>query len=252
MASDGYLPTQGRARWAVRLLLLELVLGLFLSGLGIAYVIAWHGDRGGSEQAEIQQARGNLGCFAQVLWLAGLVAFLMWQYRFVGNISRLGARGTLFSPGWAVAYWFIPILNFFRPYQVLQEMWQCSTPDGDLNCRDFWRREHRGGLVVAFWCAYIAGFAVSILFVYCIAFYLAPKMRLVEPGKFDYPLWYWVFMPALTLARCAHMTLLLLVVERLDRRISARRERWLAAADAHRELGEGLLGEDEPRQLGAP
>lgn len=31
-----------------------------------------------------------------------------------------------FTPGWSVAYYFIPILNLFRPYQVMREIWHVS------------------------------------------------------------------------------------------------------------------------------
>jgi hypothetical protein len=31
-----------------------------------------------------------------------------------------------FTPGWSVAYNFIPVLHWFKPYQVMKEIWRIS------------------------------------------------------------------------------------------------------------------------------
>jgi hypothetical protein len=52
----------------------------------------------------------------------------MWLHRSYRNLQALHAHELRFSPGWAVGYFFIPILNLFRPYQVLKETWKASDP----------------------------------------------------------------------------------------------------------------------------
>ena len=225
MASDGYLPTQGRARWAVRLILMEVVLGLLSCGLQIACVMAWHQEPGGAEQKAIQEAQASVWYFSHLVCLVSSAAFLMWQYRFICNMPGLAALGTRFSPGWAVAYWFIPIVGLFRPYQVLQEMWRCSAPEGDLTRPDSWRRERRGGLIVAYWAANISD---EVLF--WSTLYVAARSELLGEGLFGSPPWYFVSWPALRLVGCGERVLFLCMVERLEWRISARHERWLAVA----------------------
>jgi hypothetical protein len=42
--------------------------------------------------------------------------------------AATGAAGLKYSPGWAVAYYFIPILSLFRPLQVMRETWKASDP----------------------------------------------------------------------------------------------------------------------------
>jgi hypothetical protein len=37
-------------------------------------------------------------------------------------------QGPPYAPGWAVGYFFIPILNLFRPYQVAKEVAEGSDP----------------------------------------------------------------------------------------------------------------------------
>ena len=83
-------------------------------------------------------------CIAEFLWLVSgqsddtltllglvniptVVAFLMWMHRASRNLRALGAYGQRFSPGWAVGWWFIPIMFFFRPYQAMVEIWRGSA-----------------------------------------------------------------------------------------------------------------------------
>ena len=56
------------------------------------------------------------------------VVFFIWIYRVYGNLPALGARYLRFTPGWAVGWFFIPFMNLFRPYQVVQEIWKASNP----------------------------------------------------------------------------------------------------------------------------
>src|SRR5690606_871546 len=51
--------------------------------------------------------------------LAAIVAFLLWQHLAVRTANALGHDiGT--TPGWAVGWWFIPLLNLWMPYHVLR------------------------------------------------------------------------------------------------------------------------------------
>src|SRR5207245_1107765 len=56
------------------------------------------------------------------------VVFLIWLYRSYANLQALWTEGHTYAPGWAVGYYFIPILNLFRPCQVMQETWKGSDP----------------------------------------------------------------------------------------------------------------------------
>jgi hypothetical protein len=43
-----------------------------------------------------------------------------------------------FTPGWAAGYFFVPVLNLWRPYQAMKEIWLASDPeppDPRLNAR---------------------------------------------------------------------------------------------------------------------
>jgi hypothetical protein len=63
-----------------------------------------------------------------VSFIATAIGFLIWVYRAYKNLRPLGANPDT-TPGWAVGYFFVPILNLFRPFQVFQEMWRESDPE---------------------------------------------------------------------------------------------------------------------------
>lgn len=63
-------------------------------------------------------------------WLC-VVFFLVWLYRCYNNLSALKARNLEFSPGWAVGWWFIPFANLVKPFQVVREVYNESSPDFD-------------------------------------------------------------------------------------------------------------------------
>ena len=69
-----------------------------------------------------------------VAYVLGVIFWMMWVHRTYRNLPALGAEGLNYSAGWAVGYYFIPILNLFRPFQVMRETWRASDP------------QHRGGL----------------------------------------------------------------------------------------------------------
>lgn len=62
------------------------------------------------------------------LYIFFIVIFLIWVHMANINAWALGARGMRFTPGWAVGYFLIPILNLVRPVQVMNEIWQASDP----------------------------------------------------------------------------------------------------------------------------
>jgi hypothetical protein len=86
------------------------------------------------------------------VWLATVVVFLSWLYTAAANLPRLGVRSPRFSPGWAVGWFFVPVVNLVRPYQVLRDVWANSEPprreSGDPNPRGV-----RGPLVIKLWWA---------------------------------------------------------------------------------------------------
>ena len=54
------------------------------------------------------------------------IVFLVFFHRAYSNLAVLGPGEQRWSTGWSVGYWFIPILNLFRPKQIANDIWRGS------------------------------------------------------------------------------------------------------------------------------
>jgi hypothetical protein len=63
--------------------------------------------------------------------LIAAILFLVWVHRANKNLHAFKNPALRFSPGWAVGWFFIPIMWLFRPYQVVNEISKASNPDID-------------------------------------------------------------------------------------------------------------------------
>jgi hypothetical protein len=52
------------------------------------------------------------------------VFFIMWMRRAYHNLHKAGSRNLRHSEGWASGAWFVPILNFAWPLQIMRDIWE--------------------------------------------------------------------------------------------------------------------------------
>lgn len=148
-----------RAVWAVRFLWLIVglkVLAIAAVSFEIHLISDVRPDSNWMAKAEISDMCHNVLLGLTVLaFFISAISFLMWFHRVTKNLASLGAISTKYSPGWAVGYWFIPILNLFRPYQVMVEVWHGSVPQPERTASLV--RVHRGShaQVGWWWAAWI-------------------------------------------------------------------------------------------------
>ncbi|MDR1190157.1 MAG: DUF4328 domain-containing protein [Verrucomicrobiales bacterium] len=80
------------------------------------------------EAAESNDARQRIiGWLGLGVYIVTGVIFLKWKYRANLNCRGFGATDMRFTPGWSIGWYFIPFLNFVRPYQVMKEIWKVSS-----------------------------------------------------------------------------------------------------------------------------
>lgn len=79
-----------------------------------------------------------VGLIRLVVGLATSVTFLFWIHRANTNCHGFDAAGMRFSPGWSVGSFFIPILNLFKPYEAMKEIWRVSTDPYDWRAVRDW------------------------------------------------------------------------------------------------------------------
>jgi hypothetical protein len=136
VARPPYQPLAGRAAAATA------VLGLLLA-VDMAAVISGYfevqlfdrlivGENVPDAQLEANDTRvGMIGLGQGALWVACAIAFISWMHRAYENIQALPPAYPRYATGWTIGAWFVPILNFFRPKQMINDIWSSGTPAGD-------------------------------------------------------------------------------------------------------------------------
>ena len=58
------------------------------------------------------------------IYILAIVFFIMWQRRAYYNLHQLPWHNARYSEGWAAGSWFVPIINFWWPYQIMIDIWR--------------------------------------------------------------------------------------------------------------------------------
>ena len=93
--------------------------------------------------------QGIIGAVFAIVYLVAGILFLIWTYRIVKNAHCLTYRPLRFGPGWAVGYYFIPILCLFRPFQALSDAHRVSKNPSD------WAATSGSALLGWWWASFI-------------------------------------------------------------------------------------------------
>ena len=161
-----YASPRGRARLA------EIALGVHAIALAVLAASTFQGvtllrnvvdgEYAAMPDAEfwaLLDANNSRQAIVWLLYLATLIftviAFLMWQHRIRKNADYVGVTGLRFSMAGVMGWWFVPIMNLFRPYQVMKEMWQSNYHN--VNEQPDWRDLAVSGLLGWWWGLFLVG-----------------------------------------------------------------------------------------------
>lgn len=113
-----YLVSIGHSLW-----LLSFVQRI-LSGISVADVEAERIDNFGQ-----LVGYGATGAIVVTLIVNGV-----WIYRASWNARQLQPNQERITPGWAIGFYFVPILNLFKPFSAMTQTWNSShDPTGDFD-----------------------------------------------------------------------------------------------------------------------
>lgn len=104
---------------------------------------------------------GRIYIFLIGVTIVTTLLLIAWLRRMYRNLPSLGKHDTRFRPGWAVGAWFVPILNWIRPKQMIDEVWHA----GDLELPDSYTYSTEGERVPAvvnvWWGFWVVGSAMG-------------------------------------------------------------------------------------------
>lgn len=109
----------------------------------------------------------ELGRFVRVadavaagLLLLGGVLVIAWMNRSYRNLPALAVTGLRFRPFWAIAGWFVPVFNLFRPKQIMDDLWRASHPKAPP-LSSSWRVGPSTAWTGAWWAGLLLGLVLA-------------------------------------------------------------------------------------------
>jgi len=168
---DRFLPPYISTRFTARLLTILLLLTAAISGVSAGFEISQiHLLSSVGSYTELTEEtrwahtfiRNTLLVSRLVLYGAIAVAFIAWLHRCRINVRAFGCRRFRYPRIWAIIGFFIPLLNFFRPYQVVSEVWRASDPRA-VETPVAWISMPVSRYVLAWWVTLLANVFLEIL-----------------------------------------------------------------------------------------
>lgn len=153
-----YVSAHTRATWTIYLLAANLVHGVVALWSGYLQLDLLNRIKHGLSVTQAEaMANDNREAIVALVGLGLIVltaiVFLTWIYRAYKNLGALGAHNLEFTPGWAVGWFFIPIMNLVRPYQIAQEIRAASDPE--ITDPTAWEKHKNSHVIQGWWALWI-------------------------------------------------------------------------------------------------
>jgi len=121
---------------------LKVLLWIWIGTFAISAIVTWIEnvllEDPGSTTEELQ-AHNEVtivwGILQTITVVITMITFLMWIRRANINVRGFGAEGLQYTPNGAIGYYAVPILNVFKPYQAMREIYNASINPRTQNYR---------------------------------------------------------------------------------------------------------------------
>jgi hypothetical protein len=114
---------------------------------------------------EVSLARvATAGVAELVIYAIGAAAFLYWFRGACANLRALGGGRLRYGTGQVVGFWFVPVLCFWRPKQIADQLWIASDPDLVGRPKDAQPRRRVPAFIHAWWVLWVAGVVAALVY----------------------------------------------------------------------------------------
>ncbi|UUN29809.1 DUF4328 domain-containing protein [Streptomyces sp. FIT100] len=96
---------------------------------------------------------GNLTGLRLLAFLLTGIVFLRWLWQMRVNAEALAPGGHRMKRGWTTGAWLIPIVCFFLPKRIINDIWAASSPPD--------RPRRTSGLLTSWWLLFVAAQLVA-------------------------------------------------------------------------------------------
>lgn len=150
--------------WVKLLLYAQVVISVIAIISGVMqheFLLSLKSDNFTPEASAIAAAESNdfrqsaIGILQFIIFIMSGIVILKWIHRANFNARNLGATDMVFTPGWSIGWYFVPIVNLWKPYQAMKEIWKASKSPLD------WKSEIVPSLLSWWWFLWITSSLIS-------------------------------------------------------------------------------------------
>ena len=121
-------PNEQRSQNAILLIWIALAMNcISLISSYFQYDLLQTAANGGEISTEYATSNDDreqaIGIIQLIVFVVSAITFIQWFRRAYFNL-HLRVNHLSHSEGWAAGCWFVPIVNLFRPYQIMKELFQ--------------------------------------------------------------------------------------------------------------------------------
>lgn len=95
---------------------------------------------------------------ALLAWLGTGLLLIIWSYT-LHHSARMDRSVLRHGSGWAIGGWFVPVLSFWRPFQMVLDVRRGATGDADLPTT-----RTLGWWWATFWASYVVGMVAEFYY----------------------------------------------------------------------------------------
>nr|WP_299382441.1 DUF4328 domain-containing protein [Allomuricauda sp.] len=152
-------PNGKRAKWAEYLIWILLGIGFIsLYSSYLQYDLLLKVQEGfpvSDHQLDMNDIReGIMGTLMLIAYIISVVTFIRWFRRAYFNLHSRTEK-PLYDEGWAAGSWFVPILNLYRPYKIMEELDDRTTYL--IQQRTGEEIKHSRAIIGTWWALWIIG-----------------------------------------------------------------------------------------------
>ena len=100
-----------------------------------------------AEATASDDRQATVGLVQFALAVAGAIVFIRWMHAAYRNVEVVAPAERRYRAGWAIGSWFVPIMNLFRPKQMVNDIWRAGGRDA--------QDARPGGLLLGWWLLWL-------------------------------------------------------------------------------------------------
>lgn len=153
---ERFVPATVAAKWAIGGIVGSLGIQVIAAILAGVLFLAIEGKHITPAVVSLYRASWYVNSFSSLGYIIAGVLFLRWFYLAYRNLPSLGVSALYYRPIWAIVWFFVPILNLYKPYQMMSITWRASDPEPEYRGAA-WRSATLTPLVGIWWVIWIFG-----------------------------------------------------------------------------------------------